>query len=120
MHLSFLPLLLLTPTLILADGASILTAMSLIFNATVALNTTVSSFPSNPVLALGDVAPLLIDSVALLNDINEGTGVAQKSANLTLSEAISVAQGTVALAGAVESTLGNIVATKPKFNELVS
>jgi len=119
MHLSFLSLLLLTPTLILADGASILSALSLIFNATIALNTTVSSFPSNPLLALGDIAPLLIDSVALLNDINKSTGVAQKSANLTLTEAISVAQGTIALAGVVESTLGNIVATKPKFDELL-
>jgi hypothetical protein len=117
--LTLLPFFLLSVH-VLADGASILAAMSLITNNTIALNNTVTAFPSNPLLALGDVAPLLVDSVALLNDINEGTGVAQNSANLTTAEVIGVAQATISLAGTVESTLGNIVASKPKFDKLVS
>lgn len=103
----------------LADGAAIVAAMTTISDATVKLNNTVSSFPNNPLLDLLDVGPLLSDSVTLLNDINAATSIAQQSANLTLLEAISVAQSTLSLASVVESTLANIVSSKPKFDKLV-
>jgi Hydrophobic surface binding protein A len=118
MHVSLLPLSLLVARA-LADGAAIVAAMQTISSATVALNSTVSSFPNNPLLDLLDVGPLLTDSITLLNDINSATYIAQQSANLTLSEAISVAQSTLSLASIVESTLTNIVNSKSKFDKLV-
>ncbi|KAE9376202.1 cell wall protein [Stipitochalara longipes BDJ] len=118
MHLS-LPILSLLVAKAAADGAAIVAAMSTISSATVSLNNTVSSFPSNPVLDLLDIGPLLSDSLTLLNDINAATSIAQKSANLSLTDAVSVAQSTLSLASTVESTLTNIVNSKPKFDKLV-
>ena len=118
MHITLLPLSLLVAKAA-ADGAAIVAAMTTISTATVALNNTVSSFPSNPLLDLLDVGPLLSDSLTLLNDINSATSIAQQSANLTLLEAISVAQSTLSLASTVESTLTNIVNSKSKFDKLV-
>jgi Hydrophobic surface binding protein A len=118
MHISLLPISLLVARA-LADGAAIVAAMTTIGNATVKLNSTVSSFPDNPLLDLLDVGGLLTDSISLLNDINAATHIAQASANLTLLEAISVAQSTISLASMVESTLTNIVNSKPKFDKLV-
>lgn len=43
-----IPLALLA-THVLADGAAIIAAMTVVSKATVALNTTVAAFPSNPV-----------------------------------------------------------------------
>jgi hypothetical protein len=60
MHVSFIPLSLLAARA-LADGAAIVAAMTTIKDATVALNNTVTSFPSNPLLDLLDVGPLLTD-----------------------------------------------------------
>ncbi|KAE8448839.1 hypothetical protein EG329_008841 [Mollisiaceae sp. DMI_Dod_QoI] len=120
MHFALLPLgLSLLTAQVLADGASILAAMSKISNATVALNNTLNSFPSNPLLAIGDIAPLLVDSVNLLDDINSGTTIASKSANLTLSETIEVAKATIALGTTVSTTLQNLINAKPKFDKLV-
>ena len=58
MHVSFIPLSLLAARA-LADGAAIVAAMTTISEATVALNSTVTSFPSNPLLDLLDIGPLL-------------------------------------------------------------
>jgi hypothetical protein len=93
--------------------------MTTVSDATVALNNTVTSFPSNPLLDLLDIGPLLTDSVTLLNDINSATSIAQQSANLSLAETVSIAQSTIALASVVESTLTNIVNAKPKFDKLL-
>jgi hypothetical protein len=120
MRFALLPLCLsLLATQVLADGASILAAISDISNATVALNNTLNTFPGNPLLAIGDIAPLLVDSVNLLDDINVGTTVATQSANLTLPETIEVAQATVALSHTVTSTLSNLMRVKTKFDKLV-
>lgn len=118
MHISLLPLAFLISKA-LADGAAIVAAMATISSATVALNNTVASFPSNVLADLLDVVPLLSDSITLLNDINAATHVAQTSANLTTLEAISVAQSTLSLASTVESTLNTIIAAKPKFDKLL-
>lgn len=118
MHISLLPLAFLISKA-LADGAAIVAAMATISSATVALNNTVASFPSNVLADLLDVAPLLSDSISLLNDINAATHVAQTSANLTTLEATSVAQSTLSLASTVESVLNTIIAAKPKFDKLL-
>jgi len=118
LSLSLLPLSLLLAKAA-ADGAAIVAALSTISAATVALNSTVTSFPSNALLDLLDIGSLLSDSATLLNDINSATATAQKSANLTELEAISVAEATISLASSVESTLTNIVNSKGKFDKLV-
>jgi hypothetical protein len=118
MHISLLPISLLVARA-LADGAAIVAAMTTVGNATVKLNNTVSSFPDNPLLDLLDIGGLLTDSISLLNDINAATHIAKASANLTILEAISIAQSTISLASMVESTLTNIVNSKPKFDKLI-
>ncbi|TVY41960.1 hypothetical protein LSUB1_G002437, partial [Lachnellula subtilissima] len=103
---------------ILASGASILTALSSIQNNTIALNNTVSSF--RPGLAgLTEILPLLTASTTLLTTINTATSIASSSANLTDAEAISIAGATQSLALAVNSTLTNLIATKPEFDTLL-
>ena len=62
--------------------------MSNISNATIAMNETVASFPDNVFLDIPAVGNLLVDSVGVLNAVNEGTTVAQNSANLTVLEAV--------------------------------
>jgi hypothetical protein len=118
MHLSLLPLSFLIARAV-ADGASIIAAMTTISDATVALNNTVTSFPSNPLLDLLDIGPLLSDSITLLNDIDSATSIAKQSGNLSLSDATSVAQATLALVSGVESSLTNIVNAKSKFDKLL-
>ncbi|TVY40906.1 hypothetical protein LOCC1_G006362 [Lachnellula occidentalis] len=105
-------------TTILADGAAILTALSQIQNSTTALNDTVTAF--QPGLAgLTEILPLLSASTALLTTINSATSIASSSANLTSDEAISVAGATQSLALAVNTTLANVIRTKPKYDTLL-
>jgi len=117
MQLKFFSLAFLATT-VLADGASILAALSQIQNSTIALNQTVSEF--QPGLAgLAEVLPLLSASTTLLTDINHATKVASDSANLTDAEAIGVAGATQSLSSAVNSTLENVIKTKPKYDTLL-
>lgn len=90
LHLHLLALLTAAST-ILADGASILSAISSIANATASLDTTVLSFPPG-ILGLADVVPLLVASTKLLDTITSGTKVAEGSANLTVAEAVGWVQ----------------------------
>ncbi|KUJ10988.1 uncharacterized protein LY89DRAFT_595743 [Mollisia scopiformis] len=106
-------------TQVLADGAAIVSAIDTISSATTTLNDTVTAFPSNPLLALGDVLPLLTDSTALLNDINSATNTAKSSANLSTAEAFNVAVATLSLQSTVESVLDNIVSAKSRFDKLL-
>ncbi|RDL31831.1 Uncharacterized protein BP5553_09233 [Venustampulla echinocandica] len=117
MRLQILGLTLLTTT-VLADGASILAAMSKISSSTAKLNNTVTDFSAG-LLGLADVVPLLIDSTNLLHDINSGTKVASSSANLTVPETIQVASATSSLVADVQTVLTSIVNAKPKFDKLV-
>ncbi|TVY87655.1 hypothetical protein LAWI1_G005683, partial [Lachnellula willkommii] len=103
---------------ILASGATILTALSEIQNNTSALNNTVTSFQPG-LVGLTEVLPLLSASTALLASINSATAVASSSANLTTDEAISVAGATESLATAVNTTLANVIRTKPKYDTLL-
>jgi hypothetical protein len=102
-------------TSVLADGASILAAMARISADSAELNATVSEWNGG---ILG-VLPITIQSTTLLNDIKNGTAVAQASANLTLIQAIQVAQATQTLAKGVNSSLETIIAAKTKFDHLL-
>ncbi|KIN02641.1 hypothetical protein OIDMADRAFT_18415 [Oidiodendron maius Zn] len=106
-------------TSVLADGASILNALSTISNATTALNSSITSFRAD-----GDplkLIPILIQSTTLLSDINDGTNTASSSANLTVDETLTVASATLNLVSSVETTLDNIVGGEKLFSsELVS
>lgn len=117
MHLSLLPLALLTTT-VLADGASILAAMGIITNSTTALDNVVTSFPSG-ILGITDVIPLLSASAKLLSDIQSGTQVADNSANLTVAEAIGIAGATQTLSTTVNKTLTDVIAAKSRFDTLL-
>jgi hypothetical protein len=108
-----LPIAALT-SLVAADGAAIVAAMTTVASQSVTLNDTVASWDGN-VFAL---LPILIDSTKLLEDINSATSTAKSSANLTVTEGFGVAQETIALSGIVKSTLATIVSKKDKFAEL--
>ncbi|KFZ25293.1 hypothetical protein V502_00231 [Pseudogymnoascus sp. VKM F-4520 (FW-2644)] len=107
-------------TTVLADGASIIAAMTKISDATAKLNSTVASFAGG-LIVLAETVPLLIKSTTLLTYINDGTNIASSSANLTLVETIAVAGATSNLAKGVQSSLQIIVdtKTKSKFDHLL-
>lgn len=97
--------------IVIADGASIVAAEQTIATDTLALNDTVASWDGNPLTVL----KILVESTKLLVDINAATGVAKASANLSDTEAFSVAVETQALAVDVQSTLATIVSKKHLF-----
>lgn len=103
----------LTP--VLADGASVLTAISKISNDTIALNSTLGPWTGNPFT----VIDIVIKSTSLLTSINEGTDTATASANLTLLEAIGIAQAVLKLNVVVISSLSTVEAKKPYFQKLL-
>ncbi|KAG4418072.1 hypothetical protein IFR04_008809 [Cadophora malorum] len=104
---------------VVADGASISAAIDNIAAATEKLNETVAEFPDNPILGLTDIGDLLVNSVGVLKTINEGTKVAEVSANLTALEAIGLAGKIQALSSTVTSTLDTTVDAKSKFDKLL-
>lgn len=117
MRFSVLPIALLATTVV-ADGTSIIAAMTKISGATSKLNTTVADFAGG-LIGLAETVPLLIESTTLLRDINDGTKVASSSANLTLDETIAVSGATTNLVQSVQSSLQTIVNTKHKFDQLL-
>ncbi|KAK2031557.1 hypothetical protein LX32DRAFT_637138 [Colletotrichum zoysiae] len=100
---------------VLADGAAIVAAMDEIAAANTELGETVASWNGG----LFGTLPIIVQSTKLLIKINEATGIAQDSAPLNSIEAITVALSTQELAGGVETTLGNVVGAKPKFDKLL-
>ncbi|KAK0113503.1 hypothetical protein ONS96_014366 [Cadophora gregata f. sp. sojae] len=102
-----------------ADGASISAAIDNIGAAAGKLNETVADFPNNPILGLTDIGDLLVNSVGVLKTINEGTKVAEASAQLTTLEAFGLAGKIQSLSSSVTSTLDTTVAAKKKFDKLL-
>ena len=98
---------------VLADGAAIIQAMTVVSNDTNNLANTVGSWQGNPLTIL----EILVQSTKLLIDINQATSTAEASANLTFTEAIEVAQATISLSTAVQNTLNTIVGKKSLFDD---
>ncbi|KAH8811601.1 antigenic cell wall galactomannoprotein-like protein [Xylogone sp. PMI_703] len=105
--------LLATP--IVADGAAVVEAIESITNKTIQLNSTVSSWRGDLLGAL----PITVQSTELLSAINSGTNTAQRSANFTTIEVITIAGVTQTLVTDVLSTLSTIQAAKTKFEKLL-
>jgi hypothetical protein len=99
---------------VLANGASIVSSLSAIDNATLHLQSTVASWNGKLFTAL----PIVIESTSLLDAIKKGTKTAKDSAPLEPLEAIDVAGATITLAGSVNSTLTTLISAKPKFDKL--
>ncbi|PQE21316.1 antigenic cell wall protein [Rutstroemia sp. NJR-2017a WRK4] len=102
-------------TAAIADGAAILNAIDEVANTTTALNTTVSNWDGSILSSF----PIITLSTKLLIDINSGTHTAQASANLSLTETITIAGATSSLVTTVQSTLQTIIKAKPKFDHLL-
>jgi hypothetical protein len=109
-------LLALFATTVLANGASIVAAMTKISKSTVALNTTVVQFPPG-ILGLTHAIKLLTASNNLLSDINAGTKIATASAALTFDETLALVTATQSLASTVQSTLITLIKNKKKFDK---
>ncbi|KAL9115255.1 MAG: hypothetical protein Q9227_001049 [Pyrenula ochraceoflavens] len=95
----------------LADLQSITAAITKIQSDTLQLNETVAGFNGNPLTVL----QILAESTALLADINKAAFTAQSSANLSDTDALTLAGTVQALSGDVTSTLTTIVDKKPVF-----
>ncbi|KAK1995670.1 hypothetical protein LX36DRAFT_612112, partial [Colletotrichum falcatum] len=100
---------------VLADGAAIVAVMDEVAAQNTELGDAVASWSGG----LFGTLPIIVQSTKLLVKIKEATDVARNSAPLNAIEAITVAQSTQALAGGVETTLGNVVDAKPKFDKLL-
>lgn len=100
---------------VLADGAAIVEALEIISDDTVLLNNTVTSWTGE---ILGTL-PIITESASLLIDINNGTQTAEYSAALTDTETFDVAITVAGLITATNTTLTNIINTKPKFDKLL-
>ncbi|EFQ36520.1 hypothetical protein CGRA01v4_06113 [Colletotrichum graminicola] len=100
---------------VLADGAAIVSATDEIAASNTKLGKTVASWDGG----LFGTLPIVVESAKLLIKINEAISIAQDSAPLNAIEAITIAQSTQNLAGGVETTLGNVVDAKPKFDKLL-
>ncbi|ORY56649.1 hydrophobic surface binding protein A-domain-containing protein [Pseudomassariella vexata] len=99
----------------LADGAAIVTAMDSISQSNAALNSTIVSWNGD---LLGTL-PILTKSTTLLASLHDATKVAQASAQLNTIEAVTVAFATNDLVAETNLTLTNIIAARPKFDELL-
>jgi len=117
MRFSILPVALLATTVV-ADGASILAAMTKISAATTKLNGTIADFHGG-LIGLGETIPILVESTQLLNDIKAGTKTADASAELTVDETIQVSGATSDLVKNVQTSLQTIVDTKHLFDQLL-
>jgi len=113
MLLKILPVALLAST-VLASGATIIAAIDKISNDTLELQSTVGSWDGD---ILG-VLPIVEVSTKLLEDINAGTKVAKSSANLTLTEVLSIVGPTQTLVSDVQSALLTVIGAKGKFAKL--
>ncbi|KAI3391314.1 hypothetical protein diail_7602 [Diaporthe ilicicola] len=108
----FLPVVALGVGGVLADGTSIVNAITAIQNATNQLTTTVSDYNGNILGAL----PIILESTSLLSTIKKGTQTAEQSAPLADLEAVTVGLATITLVGNVNASLDAIVDAKPKFD----
>ena len=98
---------------VIADGAAITQAMSVVSGDTTALQKTVGDWQGNPLTIL----EILVQSTTLLVDINKATETAENSANLTFTEGVEVAQATISLSNVVQGTLETIVGKKGLFDD---
>lgn len=97
---------------VLADGAAIVDAITGIQNATADLTNTVATWDGGILGAL----PIVTESTSLLTAINDATGTAEQSANLTDIEAVTVGLTILNLVTDVNSSLTTIIDAKPKFD----
>lgn len=100
---------------VVADGASIVSALDIISSEASTVESTLSSWPGDFLGAL----PITEQSAELLIGILNATAVAKASANLTDTETISVATATINLVTGTNSTVTAIIDAKPKFDHLL-
>ncbi|KHN94080.1 Cell wall galactomannoprotein [Metarhizium album ARSEF 1941] len=99
----------------IADGKAITDALTNINTQAEGLNSTVANWQGDLIGAI----PITIKSTQLLTQIKKATKTASQSANLTMEEALAVAQATGKLSETVQTTLQTIVNAKPKFDKLI-
>ncbi|KAK3294418.1 hydrophobic surface binding protein A-domain-containing protein [Chaetomium fimeti] len=108
-----LPLTLLPATL--ADGPSIVAALTTVNETTTKLGAAVTDWRGT---ILGTV-PILAESTALLIQVKQGTDTAEASAPLDVPASLAVATATGALVDSVNATLAALVEAKGMFDRLL-
>ncbi|KAJ2903325.1 uncharacterized protein MKZ38_010076 [Zalerion maritima] len=99
----------------IADGESVLAAITEIGDESLVLNDVISSWNGHLLTAI----PIIFQSTSLLSTINDGTETAEASENLTLAESIQVATAVTELQTSVNTTLETTIARKPDFDKLL-
>lgn len=102
-------------SIVAADGAAIISAMTKVADDSVALNDTLAPWDGN----IFDILNIFVESTKLLKDIDSATSTAKASANLTAAEGLAVAKETISLSSIVQSTLETVVAKKDEFADLL-
>ncbi|KAL4925331.1 cell wall mannoprotein 1 family protein [Aspergillus undulatus] len=103
------------PSLIKRDGAAVIAAVNTISESMITLNETVTSYKGG---LFGTVTALKIEfqSIALSNDLRDAIRTTTDSANFTEDESLNVSGAFIDLQPNIFSTLDNIVAKKPQFD----
>ncbi|RAL07785.1 cell wall mannoprotein 1 family protein [Aspergillus homomorphus CBS 101889] len=98
------------------DAPTVLAAVTKLSTQLTTLNKTVSAYPGG---IEGSLRALQIqaETIQLEVDLKAAIVAAKRSANFTDAESLSVAQAFIALEPAIASTLANIVAKKPEFDD---
>ncbi|PYI14904.1 antigenic cell wall galactomanno protein [Aspergillus violaceofuscus CBS 115571] len=98
------------------DASSVLAAVTTITTQLTTLNKTVSAYPGG---IEGSLSALQIqaETIQLEIDLKAAIVAAKRSANFSDTESLSVAQAFVALEPTIASTLANLVAKKPEFDD---
>ncbi|RAH79208.1 antigenic cell wall galactomanno protein [Aspergillus japonicus CBS 114.51] len=98
------------------DASSVLAAVTTITTQLTTLNKTVSAYPGG---IEGSLSALQIqaETIQLEVDLKAAIVAAKRSANFSDTESLSVAQAFVALEPTIASTLANLVAKKPEFDD---
>jgi hypothetical protein len=99
----------------LADGASIVAALTTVDSTTSKLGTAVSTWKGT---ILGTL-PIITESTALLVEVKKGTKTAEQSAALDVPATLDVATATNKLVTSVNTTMSALIAAKSKFDKLL-
>jgi hypothetical protein len=99
----------------LADGASIVFALTTVDATTTKLGTAVSTWKGD---ILGTL-PIITESTTLLVQVKKGTKTAQQSKALDVAATLDVATATNKLVSSVNTTMGALIEATSKFNNLL-
>ncbi|KAL2862545.1 cell wall mannoprotein 1 family protein [Aspergillus lucknowensis] len=101
--------------LVKRDAAAVVDAVTTISDATVELNTTVSSYGGG-LLGTGTALKIQIQAIGLSNDIKDAISTTQESKNFTTDGSMAVSEAFLDLQPTIASSLDTFVRKKPEID----